>query len=1546
MTLMQGPFSPDRYDLTLCFEYGVFYGTTALLASVFFLARIIYLWTKLRPHGLGRTEYIYWPTQFAMSVAAGVAFTQGLVIIFSADNHSPIQAMGCLCMGIAWSSAVLLNHSEHMYHIRSSTSICTFYVWSIASALAIIRTTLDLDLEEPLLEFILLCAFSAVLSFGLAVEAWPRGHTAVQKISGSSEYDKANIFSRLMYHFFQPLVRIGTKRPLTVPDLANLLSDKQRTINAYSAIATRWNHRVYRYRSSPHQSPPSLFWTILRTYTLSMVSFILCRIVIIFLTYIQPLILSELLSYLQDHTSKPVTYGFMLAFGLFIFPLGAVVLFTYNRFQMFMSSVTIKAALISIIYRKALRLSPGARQQSTTGEITNHMAVDAETWGDALIYLSMWLAIPLELGVALYLLYSYLGWSMLAGVFTMIALLPLQAWQAKVYESMQGAKLAAMDKRIRQTTEVLSGIKVTKLYGWESAFLKRILAIRKVELGALKKLGLVQASMDVSFIASNLVISLLTFGVYAYWGGPDFTPGVLTPQKVFVSMTLFSLLRNPIQNLSDATTTTVVVAVATKRLQEFLLREELDESSAIRFNSLPKDPREPVILIKDANFSWHSPTEDTTSESEHQGLLSGQDDHFSTRDEATLQSINLQVRNGTLTAIVGRVGQGKSSLFSALLGEMYKLQGKIQISGRLAYVPQQAWIVNASLRDNILFGNAFDESRYNAVVAACGLTPDIAILPAGDMTEIGERGINLSGGQKQRVSLARAAYDDADIYLLDDPLSAVDAHVDQHLWEHLIGPAGLLKNKARVLATHGINHLKEADQIVVLKDGAIAEQGHYSELMHRREIFYQLIKEYSVTRKDEFRKKLQRKASASSAKSRVLDVVDDNGGGDISSSSSISLDGELGSDVSNETEASGDETAVAVLNPSSDPVDPKKNGAELVAAEKLKDGAVGWHIAMIYVKAARYKTGLLIILLSILAQMCLVGSNLWLKHWIKLTEDPDLSPPLFLFLCVYSLLTVCSISFYTVLMCLGYSVARIRASEILHTEFLSKILRLPMSFFDTTPLGRILNRFSGDISTVDERIPTKMIQSLYFGVTVASILLLISFTTPTFIFLIPFLVLGYGMIQSRLLVVSRSLMRIYSVSKSPVFQHFNETLNGISTIRAMQLQKQFILVNAVKTDNMANNFVATMTVKRWAEIQLRLLSTGVVLCAAVLAVVGRDRIDASLVGLTLSFAMTFTEGVSSLVRISSDLQNHLISVERVAEYTELRTEAPATTDVALSKNWPQDGHIVFRNYSTRYREGLDLVIKNISLDIRPGEKIGIVGRTGAGKSSLTLALFRIVEAANSYWAKASDNSESFDSGHKADESATAVHVGIGSMDSEDEDGGSIEIDGINISTVGLEDLRQHLAIIPQDPTLFAGTVQATDAELWEALERSHLKPYIQFLSGGLSHEVLQGGENFSVGQRSLICLARALLRKAKILVLDEATAAVDVETDQLIQKTIREEFRDRTILTIAHRIKTVMDSDRILVLDQGRVQEFEAPQVLLKNQESFFYRLAQQAGEI
>ncbi|KAI1321343.1 Multidrug resistance-associated protein 1 [Mortierella claussenii] len=1555
-------------------------------------------------------------------------------------------------------AAVFLNREEHTYEIRSSTAIFAFYVVSIGSTVMIIRTHFDLLPEGTGPSITPVILFSTVLFMGFVVEAWPRGSTRVQQSSTAPDYDKANIFSRLVFYHYQPVVSIGLRRTLTAQDIANLLPQNLKTEKGYKDLSTRWNARVVqakrqyekhnrcqpssqsisnaRFKKSSGTSKgyrtPSLFWTVMRTHAVALVPIVVCRIVIIFLSYLQPLLLSQLLSYLQNYDHQPFSFGIMLACGMFLISLLVALLYTYNRYQMFLLNVATKAALISMIYRKALRLSPGSRMTSTTGEITNHMAVDAEQWGDAMIYLSAWVSIPIEITVALWMLYRFLGWSMIAGFLGMLLLLPLQAWQARVFESIQDEKLTAMDQRVRLTIEVLAGIRVVRLYGWSAAFLKRILSIRQRELEALRRIGIVQAFMSIVFISSSLIISLITFGVYALWGGPHFTPGQLTPQTVFVSMTLFALLKGPIASLSEATTTTISVVVGTRRIQEFLEREEVEVEDIMRFNKKPRNPEDPLILIRDASFTWAAAAVDSVetesdAAAEHDRLL-GHSSHSSnssngTTSHATLKFINLSISDRKLTSLVGRVGQGKSSLLSAIIGEMYKVEGSLQISGTIAYVPQQAWIINATLRDNILFGNDYQEERYRHILFACGLEPDLAILPAGDLTEIGERGINLSGGQKQRVSLARAAYADADIYLLDDPLSAVDAHVDRHLWKHLIGPKGWLKDKARVLVTHGIHHLKEVDRVVVLKEGQVVEQGEYEELMKERGTFYQLIKEYSVMHAKETRMKRdssQRRQSVANAveaaqeASKILPVeteLMDEASSDVL----IVTKGHMASDALSfeevETSDDGSEVATddrgatgAIVGSKSGKAD-GKNGdkenskAELIAAEKMVEGQVTFETGLVYIRALSYKSVVVIVALFIIAQACLVSTSLWLKHWIKESEkhndgkDRDHHdypespmPSTRLFLGVYALLTILYVVIYVGLSWLMFAIARIRASQILHRNLITKILRLPMSFFDTTPLGRILNRFSSDFASVDDRIPNKFFDTLYFAVSVSSTFLLILFTTPAFAMVVPFLLAGYWAIQVAILRITTTLTRIHSASKSPIYQHFSESLNGVSTIRAMAVQNRFVEENGKRTDRMANNFLANMTSKRWVEVQLRLLSTLVLLFAAVLAVLGREHLDASLVGLTLSFTMSITEEVTSLVRIYCDLQTHLVAVERVVEYTDLKTEAPEHTSVHLPPHWPSQGHIRFNHYSTRYREGLDLVLKDISIEILPGQSVGIVGRTGAGKSSLTLALFRIIEAAkrrndvvktrDPATGECSSSSVTIqlqrDNGSctPATQSTDGGNGGgdNGGNDGDDEslatqdqdqelegqDGGSIEMDGIDISTVGLEDLRKSLAIIPQDPTLFAGTVrenldpfqELTDASLWEALERSHLKDTIRALPGGLSFQVSQNGDNFSVGQRSLICLARALLRKTKVLIMDEATAAVDVETDELIQKTIRKEFWDRTVLTIAHRIKTVMDSDKILVLEGGRVKEFEAPGVLLKNKESLFFKLAEQAGEV
>ncbi|KAG0071220.1 Canalicular multispecific organic anion transporter 2 [Linnemannia elongata] len=1593
-----GPFSPDRYDLTPCFEYSTLYGGVSMVTTMILVARYYYLTTYGVPHCFGRTAWIYWPTQISIALTAALMVTQAGSFLFEAtvikgDNNYhdvPLVAvLGCLGMGLAWIAALAVNRLEHRFEIRSSTIVFLFYLTSIAATSVILHTHYDLQHTTTATTTTIIQLLPLILAFlvqlvGFTVEAWPRGSTRVQQLSGAPEYDKANIFSRLVMYFFQPVVSIGIRRTLTADDTANLLSAGSRTQPGYQRLSARWDAALQKRARNPrNRRPPSLFWTVMRTQLVALLPIILCRIVIALLSYALPVLLSLLLDYLQDYETKPQSYGIFLACSMFMVALFVALLYTYNRYLMFLVNVEVKAALISMIYRKSLRLSPGSRMKSTTGEITNHMAVDAEQWNEGMVFLSSWVSIPLETGIALFLLYRFLGWSMIAGFLGMILLLPLQGLQARLFESMQARKLAAMDQRIRLTTEVLAGIKIVKIYGWESAFLQRILSTRNQELAALKMIGVLQALMSIIFISSSLIISLITFGVFVLWGGPNFTPGTLTPQVVFVSMTLFAMLRNPIASLSDATTSTISLIVGTRRVQEFLLREEIREEDVIRFKNVPMNPQDAVILIRDASFTWSDPvspslTETTVENEERQPLISYEDEPATLETHATLESIDLSIRNGSLTAIVGRVGQGKSSLLSAIIGEMYKLQGRIQVSGRIAYVPQQSWIMNATLRDNILFGNEYDQERYQHILFACGLEPDLAILPAGDMTEIGERGINLSGGQKQRVSLARAAYDNADIYLLDDPLSAVDAHVDRHLWDHLLGPTGLLRNKARVLVTHGIHHLREVDWLVMLKDGLIVEQGTYQELMKDKKMFYQLIKEYATARRPSLSGR--RKSSATvlppqESSSVSGELNPDNGSSNIDINNTLLVPDVHESDsmsftLSEATDIS-DQEADETATPNSERATPitivkddtkKDTKAELIAAEKMKEGQVDTNIFLVYMKALRYRNAVVMGILFILAQICFVGTSLWLKYWIKRTqESQDLisnassdndtrtgePPSVGLFLGVYALLTFLYVLLYVIVSYLTFAQARIRASELLHRNFLTKIMRLPMSFFDTTPLGRVLNRFSSDFSSIDDRLPNKLFDVTYFLVTVAGTFMMIIYTAPQFLMVLPVLVATYYGIQVCFLRISQVVTRMYSVSKSPVYQHFNESLNGVSTIRAMAVQVRFIEANGERMDRMANSFMGSMTAKRWVEVQLRLLSTFVLLFAALFAVLGRERLDPSLVGLTISFAMSITEEITSLVRIACDFQNHLVAVERVIEYTDLETEAPEHTNVVLPPNWPSQGHIRFRNYSTRYREGLDLVLKNISLEILPAQKIGIVGRTGAGKSSLTLALFRIIEAASSSCPVA-QNSVAVDMREGPNEREEEE-------EEEEEDGGSIEIDGINISTIGLEDLRKHLAIIPQDPTLFAGTIRENldpfyslpDNLLWESLSRSHLKPLISSLPGQLSFVVSQNGENFSVGQRSLICLARALLRKSRVLILDEATAAVDVETDELIQRTIREEFRDRTVLTIAHRIKTVMDSDKILVLEKGRVEEFEKPEVLLTRKgESLFYRLAEQAGEI
>uniref|UniRef100_A0A8C1G3C4 Multidrug resistance-associated protein 1 n=1 Tax=Cyprinus carpio carpio TaxID=630221 RepID=A0A8C1G3C4_CYPCA len=806
------------------------------------------------------------------------------------------------------------------------------------------------------------------------------------------------------------------------------------------------------------------------------------------------------------------------------------------------------------------------------------------------------------------------------------------------------------------------------------------------------------------------------------------------------------------------------------------------------------------------------------------------------------KKINVRVPEGAFVAVVGHVGSGKSSLLSALLGEMQKQEGSVSIKGSVAYVPQQAWIQNATLKDNILFGREAKDSWYEKVVEACALLPDLEVLPGGDLTEIGEKGVNLSGGQKQRVSVARAVYCNCAVYLLDDPLSAVDAHVGKHIFEKVIGPQGLLQGRTRVLVTHGLSFLPQADLILVMVDGEITEMGSYTELLGRQGAFAEFLRTYASTEQEEVEE---------------------------------SVGGEAGLLVS-----------------------------ELLSCVKL---SVFWE----YMKAIGLPLSIFSIFLFFCHHLSSLGSNYWLSLW---TDDPVINntqPNREMRLGVYGafgLTQGIAVFWYSVTV----SVGGILASRYLHQTMLYNVLRSPMSFFERTPSGNLVNRFAKETDTIDTVIPSiiKMFMGSMFNVLGSCAVILIA--TPLVAIIIPPLGLLYFFVQRFYVASSRQLKRLESVSRSPVYTHFNETLLGTSVIRAFGEQQRFIRESDGRVDHNQTAYFPSIVANRWLAVRLEFVGNCIVTFAALFAVMARDSLSPGIMGLSISYALQVTTSLNWLVRMSSEVETNIVAVEKVKEYGDTEKEAEWRLEHStLPAGWPTTGHIEIRNFGLRYREDLELAISDISVNIEGGEKVGIVGRTGAGKSSLTLGLFRIIEAAQ----------------------------------------GEICIDGVNIAKLGLHELRSRITIIPQDPVLFSGSLRMnldpfdgyTDEEVWRALELAHLKNFVSGLPDKLNHECSEGGENLSLGQRQLVCLARALLRKTKILVLDEATAAVDLETDNLIQSTIRTQFEDCTVLTIAHRLNTIMDYTRVLVLDKGHMAEFGSPSNLIAKK-GIFYKMAKDSG--
>ncbi|XP_051062713.1 multidrug resistance-associated protein 1 isoform X2 [Phodopus roborovskii] len=1127
----------------------------------------------------------------------------------------------------------------------------------------------------------------------------------------------------------------------------------------------------------------------------------------------------------------------------------------------FISGMRIKTAVVGAVYRKALVITNSARKSSTVGEIVNLMSVDAQRFMDLATYINMIWSAPLQVILALCLLWLNLGPSVLAGVAVMVFMVPFNAVMAMKTKTYQVAHMESKDNRIKLMNEILNGIKVLKLYAWELAFQDKVMDIRKEELKVLKKSAYLAAVGTFTWVCTPFLVALSTFAVYVTVDENN----ILDAKKAFVSLALFNILRFPLNILPMVISSIVQASVSLKRLRIFLSHEELEPDSIERW-SIKDGGGMNSISVKNATFTW-------------------------ARDEPpTLNGINFSIPEGALVAVVGQVGCGKSSLLSALLAEMDKVEGHVALKGSVAYVPQQAWIQNDSLRENILFGHPLKECYYKSVLEACALLPDLEILPSGDRTEIGEKGVNLSGGQKQRVSLARAVYCNSDIYLFDDPLSAVDAHVGKHIFEKVVGPSGLLKSKTRILVTHGVSYLPQVDVIIVMSGGKISEMGSYQELLDQDGAFAEFLRTYASAEQDL--------------------ASEDNS---VSGSGKESKPVENGMPVTvGKLPQSGDAGQQHNSTAELQKAGAKEETWKLMEADKAQTGQVQLSVYWDYMKAI----GLFITFLSIFLFLCNHVSSLASNYWLSLWTDDHPTINGTQEQRTYRLSVYGALGILQGLSVFGYSMAvsigGIFASRHLHLDLLRNVLRSPMSFFERTPSGNLVNRFSKELDTVDSMIPQviKMFMGSLFNVIGAVIIILLA--TPVAAVVIPPLGLIYFFVQRFYVASSRQLKRLESVSRSPVYSHFNETLLGVSVIRAFEEQGRFIHQSDLKVDENQKAYYPSIVANRWLAVRLECVGNCIVLFAALFAVISRHSLSAGLVGLSVSYSLQITSYLNWLVRMSSEMETNIVAVERLKEYSETEKEAPwQIQETAPPSTWPHLGRIEFRNYCLRYREDLDLVLKNINVTIEGGEKVGIVGRTGAGKSSLTLGLFRINESAD----------------------------------------GDIIIDGVNIAKIGLHSLRFKITIIPQDPVLFSGSLRMnldpfsrySDEEVWMALELAHLKAFVSALPDKLDHECTEGGENLSVGQRQLVCLARALLRKTKILVLDEATAAVDLETDDLIQSTIRTQFEDCTVLTIAHRLNTIMDYTRVIVLDKGEVRECGAPSELLQ-QRGIFYSMAKDAG--
>jgi ATP-binding cassette subfamily C (CFTR/MRP) protein 1 len=1294
----------------------------------------------------------------------------------------------------------------------------------------------------------------------------------------------ASATSVLFFSWFTGLVWRGWKKPLVKEDIPEL--DTRVNVNVNAEIL-RGVQETCKREGTRFKLIRSLFFCFSGHFLFGIFLFFV-RLVFVFST---PMILKLTVQFIADK-DVPLWRGYFYAALLFFFNFFAVLLDHHGLRLVCVSANQMMTAVTAAVYRKSLRLSNEARQRFTTGEITNFMSVDAKRLIDSIPFSYFIFLSPFEIIACIALIYYNIGVSVFAGIGVLVVVIPINLVTSSKAETSLDDQLKAKDKRIKLMNEILSGMKVLKLYAWEKPFMESIGKIRNSEIDIIKFIAKLWALVNFTFGSVPFLMTLATFSTFTFISSEN----ILTADLIFVCLSLFSLIRLPLTLFPLALMDCIKLGVSLKRLDDFLNAEELENSDDVEFPSKTCNS----VEISTGTFTWEN------------------------REVPTLSDIEVEIKHGELVAVVGLVGAGKSSFLSAILGEMVKLGGTVRRSGRVAYVAQQAWIQNLTVKDNILFGKSVDDGLYEKVVERCCLNSDIQQLPAGDSTEIGENGINVSGGQKQRIALARAVYQQADVYLLDDPLAALDAHVGKAVFDDVLSNTGILKDTTRLLVTHNLSALKHVDRILVIREGKLEENGSFEQLLQMKGPFSEFLKNHLTNPTEDDKEAIEEISTWVGEIHMSKSVEPDISGTSIPRSYRRTVSDNFGESprcrlLMESLEFDEERVYGLPCTPLGIPsttttqvaTKPATGSAEdgrLTEEEEALTGTVKMSIYFKYMKSVGAWTFVFCVLMYFLCEGITSGSSLMLATWADNPHKDEAAVRNY-YMSLYGSLGISQTLFFFFKELVLF-LACAKASRSIHTALLNRIMHSPMSFFDTNPIGRILNRFSSDIDSVDQTIPFLLDDFMNCFVEVFGIILVISYSTPWFLVILGPIAGVYITLQKFYISSARQLRRLEMISKSPIFSHFTESVTGAMSIRAFRAENRFIgeSKDLVSRFNQCN--WSWLNSNRWLGIRCENLGNLIILAAALLVVSGRGVITPGLAGLSISYSLLATGSMNWMIRMMCSLETQSICLERIFEYTERAEEDAWETskDEEIDSEWPQSGNIEFCDVSVQYREGLPSVIHHLSMDIKGGERIGVCGRTGAGKSTLSLLLFRMMEHTQ----------------------------------------GCILIDGVDISKLGLQRLRSRMTIIPQDPVLFSSTLRFNldpvgehpDTELSRVLVLAGLPE----LAAELDQDVQERGENYSVGQRQLLCLARALLRNSKLLLLDEATAAVDVQTDELVQKTIRKEFKDCTVLTIAHRLNTIMDSDRVLVLDKGELKELDTPSNLLSQPSSMFYSLAKESG--